>query len=175
MPCYFWGCRSKDIHSVGVVTGVKLVSEGNHPFTGIFKGADYGIVRHSTAKPYLRAFKDLAPGLGLKFVRDGMDSANLVSMFGVDGQDSWNFFKNDWSNQIPDPKSKSLLPLLNHFHTYTDYIQAVGLSEWAMHDQNGKEEANPVFPFKLRFAPSQDLQWSDDYTKDPISQLIEID
>ena len=42
-----------------------------------------------------------APGMGLKFLRDGMDSANLVAMYSVDGQESWNFFKNDFSNHIP--------------------------------------------------------------------------
>ena len=43
-----------------------------------------------------------APGMGLKFLRDGMDSANLVAMYSVDGQESWNFFKNDFSNHIPE-------------------------------------------------------------------------
>ena len=27
----------------------------------------------------------LAPGMGLKFLRDGMDSASLVAMYSVDG------------------------------------------------------------------------------------------
>ena len=43
-----------------------------------------------------------APGMGLKFLRDGVDSANLVAMYSVDGQESWNFFKNDFSNHIPE-------------------------------------------------------------------------
>ena len=42
-----------------------------------------------------------APGMGLKFSRDGVHSANLVAMFSVGGQESWNFFKNDFSNHIP--------------------------------------------------------------------------
>ena len=85
MPCDASGCRTKDIHSVGTIASVKLVSNGDHPFTGIFKGADYGIVRHSTATAYNPAVKLLKPGLGLKFLRDGVDSANLVSMYSVDG------------------------------------------------------------------------------------------
>ena len=40
--------------------------------------------------------------MGLKFLRDGVDSANLVAMYSVDGQESWNFFKNDFSNHIPE-------------------------------------------------------------------------
>ena len=49
MPCYWDGCRNKDIHSVGTVSKVKLEAESGHPFTGIFQGADYGLIRHSTA------------------------------------------------------------------------------------------------------------------------------
>ena len=86
MPCYWWGCRPKSIHSVGVVQEVKLVSSGNHPFTGIFKGADYGFIRHSVARPYFKAKKDLAPGFALKFLRDGVDSANVVAVHSLDGQ-----------------------------------------------------------------------------------------
>lgn len=43
----------------------------------------------------------ITPGIGLKFLRDGIDSANLVAMYSVAGQDSWNFFANDFSNHIP--------------------------------------------------------------------------
>ena len=174
MPCYWDGCRNKDIHSVGVISKVKLVSSGNHPFTGVFKGADQGLIRQSTAAPYSSGTKNLKPGMGLKFLRDGHDSANLVAMFSVDGQDSWNFFGNDWSNHIPVPQSKALAPLAIKFHTATDYIQAVGLSEMAQFDQAGNEESNVVFPFSLRFAPMPEFQWSDDYTEDPLEQLSGI-
>ena len=51
----------------------------------MFKGSDYGLIRHSTASPYNKDTKHIAPGLGLKLLRDGVDSANLVSMYSVDG------------------------------------------------------------------------------------------
>jgi hypothetical protein len=38
--------------------------------------------------------------MGLKFLRDGVDSANLVAMYSVDGQDTFNFFANDFKNHI---------------------------------------------------------------------------
>ena len=41
--------RTKYIHSVGVVSKCKFVSTGDHPFTGIFEGADYGFCRLSSA------------------------------------------------------------------------------------------------------------------------------
>ena len=137
MPCGMLGCRNKDIHSVGTVSKVKWVSTGNHPFTGIFQGGDYGILRLSTAAPPLSMYKTIVPGMGVKFLRSGVDSANFVAMFSVDGQDNWNFFSNSWSNHVPTPKSISLKPLEAKFATATDYIQAVGLSEMASYDQNG--------------------------------------
>jgi hypothetical protein len=32
------------------------------------------------------------PSFGLKFLRDGTDSANIVAEYSVSGQESWNFF-----------------------------------------------------------------------------------
>ena len=172
MPCYTLYCRTKDIHSVGVVSKVKFeVSES--PFSGIFKGSDYGLIRHSTAAPYSSSGKNIKPGLGLKLLRDGVDSANLVSMFSVDGQDNWNFFANNWSNHIPKPESKALIPLAMKFHTATEYIQAVGLSDMAKYDQTGAE-TTPVFPFSLRFEPSGQFDWPETYEKDPLEQLMSI-
>ena len=84
MPCYWDGCRWKDIHCVGVVSKVKFVAEAN-PFSGVFQGADYGFIRHSTALPYSSGGSSITPGLGLKLLRDGVDSSNLVAMFSVDG------------------------------------------------------------------------------------------
>lgn len=82
------------------------------------------------AKPDPKS-QPLAPGIGLKFLRDGIDSASLVAMYSVDGQESWNYFANDFTNHIPAIQSISLLPLAAKFNTATDYIQAVGLSDWA--------------------------------------------
>ena len=172
MPCYWDGCRNKDIHSVGTISKVKFVAEDS-PFTGAFKGIDYGFVRHSTAAPYNKDKKSLTPGLGLKFLRDGVDSANLVSMLSVDGQEDWNYFAHDWSNHIPKPKSKALTPLALKFYTETYYIQAVGLSDMAKYDQSGAETAG-VFPFSLRFEPVAEFQWSSDYPEDIIEQLTKI-
>jgi hypothetical protein len=51
----------------------------------------------------------LGPGLGLKFLRDGIESANLVSMFRPEGQPGdWNFFSNSFVT-----KTDSTATLLN--------------------------------------------------------------
>jgi hypothetical protein len=135
-PGTVYGTRSKLIHTEGVIATVKLTDSGEHPFTGIFKNGDHGVVRMSCATKPDIAVKNLTPGIGLKFLRDGAESASLVSMFSVAGQDTWNYFANDFSNHIP-AAPLSLQPLAAKFATATDYVQAVGLSDWATIDQNG--------------------------------------
>ena len=118
--CHFlFGCRNKTIHSKGNVGKVKWIDLGGHPYGGIFKGGDSGYARFSAAAPVDSKTPNMKPGMGVKFLRDGVDSANFVAMYSVDGQDSLNFFENDWSNHIPDVQSKSLIPLELRFKTAT--------------------------------------------------------
>jgi len=102
MPKELFGLKTriKEIHSVGTVGKVKFVSSGNHPFTGVWEGAQHGLIRLSSAlKP--SDTSPLVPGIGLKFLRDGVDSANLVAIFSLNGTPGdWNFFEKDFSNQI---------------------------------------------------------------------------
>ena len=82
---------------------------GDHDYTGIFNGgADYGYVRFSTATPPDTVTPNMKPGMGVKLLRDGQDSANFVSMYSVDGQDTLNFFAKQWSNHIPKFKDPGL-------------------------------------------------------------------
>ena len=68
------GARTKYIHSVATVAPVKWVSAGNHPYSGLFTGMDYGIVRFSSATaPSTSA--GFTPGSAFKFFRDGVASA----------------------------------------------------------------------------------------------------
>jgi hypothetical protein len=96
----FWGSRNKYIHSVGPVGKVKFIAASSNPFDGVFTGADYGLLRFSSASaPWLAG---LGPGFGLKFLKDGVDSSNLVAARGFYGgsSDNWNYFSNDFSNWI---------------------------------------------------------------------------
>ena len=119
-----FGQRTKYIHSVGAHGKVTLNSFGNHPFTGIFQGADKGIVRlSSAAKPEKGTKAPLGPGMGLKFLRDGMDSANLVAMYSVNGQPSeWNFFEHEFKNHIAPASGAALNAVAFKFSQATDWI-----------------------------------------------------
>jgi hypothetical protein len=154
-----YGSRTKYIHSVGTVGKVKFVPVAGQPYSGIFKGANYGLVRFSSAAAPSSS-QPLAPGLGLKFLRDGTDSANLVSMWGVDGQPGdWNFFSNHFFTHIgaPSPSNVALAALSKKFSTATDFIQEVGLSDFAGFDQSGHQESPNNFPFSLTFVPNSDV------------------
>lgn len=118
----------------------------------------------AAAKPDPKS-QPLAPGIALKFCIDGMDSVSLVSMYSVDGQSSWNFFANDFTNHIPAVTSASLIPLAAKFHTATDYVQAVGLSAWSQFEQTGVPVTDPVFPFSLRFHPTGEIEFPSTYSE----------
>ena len=179
MPNTLFSTRTKYIHSVGTVGKVKLVSSGQHPFSGIFQGADYGIVRlSSAAKPAVDGSQPLAPGMGLKFLRNGIDSANLVAMFSVDGQPGdWNFFSNDFSNHIPTPKSSFTGDLLaKKFATATPFIQEVGLEDFSRLSQDGLEAEGLTMPFLLRFEPHSDVKnlFPVDAPSDPMAYIEQL-
>lgn len=62
--------------------------------------------------------------MGLKFLRNGIDSANLVSMYAIDGQpNDWNFFSNSFFNHIgaPDPVPTDIEMVNKKFSSATDF------------------------------------------------------
>ena len=60
----------------------------------------------------------MIPGFGLKFLRDGMDSANFVAMNDAEGQPGeWNYFAHPFSTVNPLPHSMDLKILAQKFAT----------------------------------------------------------
>ena len=144
--------RQKYIHSVGSVGKVEFVASSDK-YTGLFQGASYGIVRISLAKEPSESVQNTAPGMGLKFLRDGVESGSLVAMYSVDGQDSWNVFANDWSNHVGPASGVDVLALSAKFATATPNIQQVGLSDMARYGQDGGmvQDSDINYPYKLVF------------------------
>lgn len=146
-----YGTRTKYIHAVGVVGKVKFVSDRNNAYTGIFKGAESGLIRLSSAATPSKS-QPLAPGFGLKFLRDGRDSANLVAMYDLEGQpNEWNFFAHDFTNHV-QPKDSTVIKIGSaKFATATKYVTEVGLSDFAKYEANGAQAAQKSYPFELKF------------------------
>ena len=125
----------------------------------MFLGADFGVIRLSSAAKPSKSGTALGPGFGLKFLRNGRDSANLVAMYSVEGQkDNWDFFANDFRTHIAPAFSTALKAVSYKFSSATDFIQVAGLSDWGNYDQNGHKSSKNVFPFMLRFEPHADVK-----------------
>ena len=76
-----------------------------------------------------------APGHGVKFFRDGMYSANWVTMFSFDGQKSFNFFKNRWTTVLREPNNECARQTIGkHLATVTDHIGATSVMDVALFD-----------------------------------------
>jgi len=150
-------------------------------FTGLFQGADYGIVRISAAKQYdttqAAAAGSFTPGMGVKMLRDNVPSANFVAMNQLQAQDSWNVFKYTWSNHVPCHNLDTALTALSKkFGTVSAWAANVGLSDMASIDQTGNTGASPVFPWSLLFVPNPALQsaFTDEFSQDFKQQLMTI-
>jgi len=144
--------RDKTIHSIGVVGGIKFESAGGHPYQGLFKGAEHGMVRFSSAKQ--PDSSGVTPGMGLKFFRDGRRSANFVSMYSLDGQPctDGDFFQHEWSNHIPMTDNFGLKIIAAKFWQASYCPLMVGLSDMAS-EADGVAPAPGTFPFQLVFKP----------------------
>jgi hypothetical protein len=153
--------REKVIHSIAAHGLVSLNAVAN-PFTGIFKGSTQGIIRmSSSAQPKLNSEQfPLGPGMGIKFLRDGVDSANTVTMYQGKGQyKEWNFFAHTQSNHVfPSGGDFKLKPVLYKSSFYTDYVYQTGTSDMAKFDAQGNKESNVVFPFRLEFEPNASVK-----------------
>jgi len=175
--------RVKINRAVGSVGKVKFVPIGHrrnpyypraghhqNPYTGIFQGASHGIVRISTMlepMPNCTICTDPNFGMGLKFLRDGVESASLVAIFSVAGQKSWNVFKNSWSNHSPPPANPRPvhLELGMVLGQASPHVGQVGLSEWARYGENGRyiSDSEMNYPYKLVFSPTGEIVFPDDY------------
>lgn len=135
------GPRNKYIHTVGNTANVKFVPTAANKYTGVLAGADHGIIRLSAAKKpdetqttAEEAYENFTPGFGLKLLRNNVPSANLVAMYGVDGQKSWNFFANEFSNHIAPSEGLAQKAVAVKFQTGTPNIRYVGLSDFSQYD-----------------------------------------
>ena len=89
-------------YSRGVHTLVEFIPAHDTVYTGIFKGAKNAVLRMSEFASTTPELPKTAPGGEIKFLRDGMASANLHAAFSIDGQPSFNFFKNRWTNVLAE-------------------------------------------------------------------------
>merc|ERR1711862_1017540 len=102
--------------------------------------------------------------MGIKFLRDGRESANLVAMYSLGGQpcEETNFFEHVWSNHIPATSDFGLKLVVDKFWQGSSCPQMVGLSDFATTDAN-TPAAPGSFPFELQFAPRSGIWGEPDF------------
>jgi len=173
-----WGdemeCRKKVLHSQGNVGRARWDDLGGHPYTGIFNGGgDTGFVRLSTVVPVdVEGVIKMNPTIAVKFLRDGVDSANTVANQNFIGQTGFNFFESPLSTVLEGDKTEANFAVFTKFKPSTDFQGGVGHSDFAMYEQDGTRVEEPVFPFRLRFEPTGDIRFpADSYEQTIFEQL----
>jgi len=168
MPKQFLGLqtRMKLVHSVGAVGVVNWAPVPNRlNYTGIFaSGARNAIIRFSSGAQPIRngtsfGVGGFVPGIAIKFLRNGVHSANLFSLnsVGLAGQTDCNFFAHDWSNHAPELSSSAPFALKlvrSTFAKASDYPTYLGLLPLAQYDSSGKLATKPRFPWRLVIHPT---------------------
>jgi hypothetical protein len=148
----------KALHAHGTVAKVRFRPDPETPFTGLFKGADYGLLRLSvTGDPAARGF---APGLALKLLVDGKPAANLSALVSLEGQGkNYNLLANEFSNIVPEatrlgPKLINLL-----FRRVSRFPTQLYLQDFAAVTQTGQTEPQPHHPDQIFLVPNPALQF----------------
>jgi len=139
--------RKKYIRPVGVVAPARFVSTATHPYTGVFNGSDHVIIRLSLSQEPSSS-NGVAPGVALKFFRDGAPSANLLGFTSFTGQpcSETNFFEHAMSNHVPPATGLAkLIPAKQQQGSMC--TQMLGLSDAAAE----ADGSDPVFPFEVTF------------------------
>lgn len=144
--------RPKYIHAVGAVAVFHL-DIVNTKYTGVFsQGRQTGLMRLGSAKE-ITTSSGSVPGMGIKFLRSGVHSANFVVLHSLDGIKGYNMFSVNQSNHIPPPPSASATAILaEKFKQASNCVTMVGLSDACTWDATGKRAPSPVFPYKVIFA-----------------------
>jgi hypothetical protein len=148
----------KAIHAHGTVAQVEYVSTGDHPYTGLWQGAT-GLVRLSvTGDPTKRGF---APGLALKMLVAGQDSANFSALYTLNGQgQDHNFFAHPLSNIVPVVNEFGPQFINGIFRRVTRYPTKLSLQDFGVFDRSGAAVTTPKSPEQISLMP--ELQFAND-------------
>ena len=116
------------------------------------------------------------PSIAVKFLRDGIDSANAFATLSFIGQFNYNFFDSSLCSVLEGVRSELNELVFRKFKEATAFQGGVGHSEFAMYKQDGTKVYEPVFPFRLRYEPTGDIQFpADTYDETIFEQLKTIE
>lgn len=156
--------RIKRTHPVGTTTLMELIPQADSPYTGVFQGCKHVVMRISEFATTVPEQPHTTPGHGVKCLRDGMASGNWFAMFAFDGQESFNFFKNRWSNILFEMANECARESIGkHLAEVTDFTGAMSVMELSQFDQYGNPVENNHWPFQIEIEPYDVYGWTDEF------------
>ena len=158
--------RTKYIHKRGAVAAVVFEAEPGSQFTGLFQGAQCGLLRAGLAIAP-GGLTPVVPGAALKLFVDGRPSANFPFMPSLDGQsDNYNFFEFPFLTSIPEPKSLVLKVLRNIFARASSSPTQLSLNHVSRFNENGTRVEFPKAPLVVEFVPTSNVQFPSSPARD---------
>lgn len=147
---------SKPIHPRGALAKVQFVPTAGHEYTGLFQGADHGLLRLSvTGDPADRGF---APGLALKLFVDGKRSENISALYTLSGQgDNHNIFANELSNYVKTEVNETL-GTTALFSLVSSKPTMLVMSDMARVNQDGSAVGSVKTPTQIYFVPNENVK-----------------
>ena len=135
---------------------VAFIAEPNNGYTGIFKGANNGIMRifDADSAHYIYTLGSwINPGVEIKFLRDSRPSADAQLKNSIDGTwDSPSLPNNRMSSILPESKSQCFKETIGKkLADYTEYVGATSLLDWGLYDQEANYEYDNNYPYRLDF------------------------
>lgn len=148
--------HTKSIHPHGAVAKVQFKATANHPYTGIFKGNDCGLLRLSvTGAPSDKGFQ---PGLAWKTFVDGKPSQNVSALYTLPGQgNNYNFFANELSQYVR-PEADTTLGGTILFSFVTTKPTQLMVDAMAKVNSNGTAVSKAKIPTQIYFVPSNEVK-----------------
>lgn len=140
----------------------------DHEYTGLFRRADYCLLRMSSAMPTKLdrpsapimpyapgTLKEavLVPFVALKIFRSNFGSGNLIFGGRKTGQPETDFFAHCVCSHLTEKCSVALWPVLRAFRKHSRYPAQTGLSDAAAVGQDGVRVPRPRFPWALLLRP----------------------
>ena len=105
------------------------------------------------------------PTIAIKFLRDGIDSANAVANRNNVGQVGYDFFENSLHSILIDEMAPEVIlddPVNLHIKPTTNFVVSVGHADFSQYREDGSKVENPVFPYSLRYEPNEQLSFPAD-------------
>ena len=155
--------RNKLVHQQGIVAKAEFIATNNSPYTGVFEGSQHVLIRMSETDLFVDGVTEAAnPSIALKFLRDGVPSANQFGMVSFEGTDSWDWFANPFMSHLPKHTGECGPKTIAKYHAQASrtvyQTGSLGLAEVT---EDGTEVEDPDFPYFMMFAPTENLPVTD--------------